>query len=418
MAIRKYLKHSQRLLQESQRKLEEIKEKIYALKAGEEQPMPTDRQEEPSGKNGSEKDISISLSFSSAIKATLGVLLTLGLAQGLDIIKKPIILFLVALFFSSALQPSVDWLEKRKIPRAAGVLIMYLLVIGVLTLLFSLLVPIVGEQIKSLGGSIKDMIVNVANGSTGNSWLAEKIRPVLSRLWENVDQEQLIGTLTNTLQTVGTQFTSFAGNAFGAVKTVFSGVMNVILVIIVTFFMTISSHSSSSFFHSLFPKKYSGYISAKSKEVSYRMGEWIQGQLILAFLMGLLTFTVFGLIGVKYALTLAMIAALAEFIPYLGPLVTLISASLIAVNQSPIMLLWVAIGYAFIQFVESNILVPLVMGRSVGMNPVVVMFSLLAGASLGNHFGGTGMGLVGMIISVPVANIVSIFVEDYTQKNK
>ena len=83
------------------------------------------------------------------------------------------------------------------------------------------------------------------------------------------------------------------------------------------------------------------------------------------------------------------------------------------------MFLWLIPAYAVMQFLEGNIMVPLIVGRSVGLNPIVVLFALLTGATIGIKLGGSfALGLVGMIIAVPVANIISIFVSEYTEKNK
>ena len=146
--------------------------------------------------------------------------------------------------------------------------------------------------------------------------------------------------------------------------------------------MVVSSKHTSNFFHSLFPHKYSAYISVKSKQISIRIGEWIRGQMLLAIVMGVLTFTIFKIIGINYALTLGMVSALAEFVPYLGPLITFGSATLIALNQDPVLMFWLIPAYAILQFLEGNILVPLIVGRSVGLNPIVVLFSLLSGATI------------------------------------
>jgi len=141
--------------------------------------------------------------------------------------------------------------------------------------------------------------------------------------------------------------------------------------------------------------------------------------MLLALCMGILVFIVFSIVGLDYALTLACVAAIAEFVPYLGPVVTFASAALIALNQNPVLVLWLIPIYAALQFVEGNIMVPLIVGKSVGLNPVIVIFSLLTGATLGAQLGGSAaLGLVGMIIAIPVANIVSIFVEEYIAKNK
>lgn len=297
---------------------------------------------------------------------------------------------------------------------------MYLVVLGIIVVIFTSLVPIIADQISSLALSIRDMILNLVSGENPDSWFIRKIQPLANQIWENVDQTQVLSSLTNTLKEVGSKLTDFAGNAIGAIFAIFNGLFNMMLVLIITFFMVLNKRHTTNFFQSLFPHRYSAYISEKTKQISIRIGEWIRGQLLLALSMAVLTFIIFKIIGLNYALTLSMVSALGEFIPYLGPLITFISAALIALNQDPVLVLWLIPAYAVIQFLEGNIMVPLIVGRSVGLNPIVVLFALLAGGTIGVKLGdgSIGLGLVGMIIAVPVANIIALFIEDYTEKKK
>ena len=406
-------------LKKSQKKINDLKKKLEQLKV-QEQKLEKEEKEFIKKVKQPEHEVKMILSIDSVVKATIAILLVFALVYVLGMIKSIIIIFLVALFLSAAFNPAVDRLQKYHIPRPLGIIIMYIIVLGIFVLMITSLVPIIAEQIGSLANSVKDIIYTIVNGEGAeDSWFISKIHPIANQIWDAVDQKQVMASLTTSLQEVASKLTNFAGNAIGAVFAIFNGLFNMLLVLIITFFMVVSSKHTSNFFHSLFPRKYSGYISAKSKQVSVRIGEWIRGQVLLALVMGVLSFIVFKTIGLNYALTLAMVSALAEFVPYLGPLITFVSAALIALNQDPILLLWLIPIYAILQFLEGNILIPLIVGRSVGLNPIVVLFALLSGATIGFSISGSiGLGLVGMIIAVPVANIVSMFVEEYTEKNK
>jgi len=365
------------------------------------------------------KEVRISLSIESVIKATIAIFLLVALVQVLGIIKGIIIIFLVALFLSAAIDPAVEKMAKYRIPRAAGVIILYILIVGIFVVTFSNLVPLIAKQIGQLALSLGSMIQNLIANPNADSWLMKQLQPYANQVWQNIDQAQIISQISTTLKGIASHLTSFAGNAIGAIFTIFNGIFNMMLVLTICFFMTVNSSNTSNFFHSLFPHKYSAYISLKGSQISLRIGQWIRGQLLLALSMGILTFLIFWAIGLNYALTLALLSALAEFIPYLGPIITFGSAALIALNQDPVMVLWLIPAYAVIQLLEGNVLAPLIVGKSVGLNPVVIIFALLAGATIGATVGGSfGLGLVGMIIAVPTANIISLFVEDYTDKNK
>lgn len=411
-------KSTKSFLKKSQQKITELKKKLERLK---QQEILLEKEEKEAAKKTKkpEHEVKVLLSVDSVVKSTIAILLVIGLVYVLGMIKGVIIIFLVALFLSATFNPAVDKFEKYHIPRPLGIIMMYILVLGIFLIMITSLVPIIAEQIGSLAFSARDMILNIANNKDPDSWLMAKIQPFIGQIWANVDQTQVISSLTNALKDIASKLTNIAGNAIGAVFTIFNGLFNMLLVLIITFFMVVSSKHTSNFFHSLFPHKYSAYISLKTKQISVRIGEWVRGQMLLALVMGLLSFIIFKIIGVHYALTLGMVSALGEFIPYLGPIITFVSASLIVLNQDPVLMIWLILGYAILQFTEGNILVPLIIGKSVGLNPIVVLFALLSGATIGFSISGSiGLGLVGMILAVPVANIISMFVEEYTEKNK
>ena len=417
MSKKKHKKHSS-FLEKSQKKINELRKKLQILSRKEEYLEEEEKVLLKKAK-AEAKELKIVLSVESVIKATIAIFLLIALVQVLGMIKSIIIIFLVALFLSATINPAVDRLTVYKIPRALGIIIIYILVIGVFVVMFSNLVPIIADQIGQLALSLRDMIQNLVTNPDPDSWFIKQLQPFAQQIWQNVDQAQLISQVSNTLKGIASQLTNFAGNAIGAIFTIFNGIFNLLLVLIITFFMVVNKQHTSNFFYSLFPHKYSAYISLKSKQISTRIGEWIRGQLLLAIAMGVLTFIVFSIIGLNYALTLALLSALAEFIPYLGPLITFLSAALIALNQDPILLLWLIPAYAAMQFLEGNVLVPLIVGRAVGLNPIIVIFALLSGATIGFKIGGSfGLGPVGMIIAVPIANIISLFVEEYTGKYK
>ncbi len=411
-------KKSLSFFQKSQKKINELKKTLQSLTM-QEKKLEKEGQTLVKTIKKPKQEVRVTLSIDSIVKATLAIFGLIALAYLLFYLKSIIIIFLVALFLSAAFNPAVDFLNKFKIPRPLGILIMFIIVLGVIILIFTSLVPVIASQVSDLAISIKGYIQNIVTGKSSDSWIIKRIQPMLNQVWQNVDQTQIINSLTSGLKELGSQLTNFAGNAIGAIFTIFNGLFNLILVLILTFFMVVNKKHSSDFFHSLFPHKYSGYISSKSKEISSRIGAWIRGQVLLALAMGILTFIIFSVIGLNYALTLAMVSALGEFLPYLGPFITFFSAALIALNQDPVLVLWLIPSYFVIQFLEGNIMVPLIVGRSVGLNPIIILFALLSGATLGAKLGGSmALGIIGMVIAVPIANIISIFVEDYTSSNK
>lgn len=136
-----------------------------------------------------------------------------------------------------------------------------------------------------------------------------------------------------------------------------------------------------------------------------KIGLWLRGQLILSFIIFLLIYVALSILGVKYALILALVAGMTEFVPYLGPILAAVPAIILVFAQSGfVMALFVAIIYYLVQLIENNIIVPKVMQKVVGLNPIVSIAVLMIGFNLG--------GVVGAILSIPVATAVSVFVKD------
>lgn len=405
-------------LKKPQQKIEELRKKLLELSRKE---AKAEQQEREIIKRSAvqQNEVRIAISVESVVKATLAIFILIAIVQLLGMIKGVIILFLVALFLAAALEPAVAKMAEYRIPRALGLILVYVIGVGIFVILFSSLVPIIAEQIGQLALSIRGMIENLMTNPVSNPWFQKHLQPFAFQLWQNIDQAQVISQISNTLSGIASHLTNFAGNAVGAIFSLFNGLFNMILVLTITFFMVANSDHTKNFFHSLFPHRYSTYISLKGEQISLQIGEWIRGQLIIALFTGILSFAVFGLIGLNYTLTLSLLSAITQLIPYLGPLITFCAAALIALNQSPIMLVWLIAGYFVIQFFISNILGPMVMGKSGGLNPVVVIFAMLSGATVGFELGGSfGMGVIGMILAVPAANIISLFVQDFTGKKQ
>ena len=348
--------------------------------------------------------MTVDLSINSVVKSTLAIMAILALAYFLYEIKSTIIIFFASLFLASVINPGVDFLQKYKIPRYIGVFITYFLVFAILIYIIVSMVPIILEQLSGIAETIGvKELSNIINEIQVliQSFLV-KYDDWITLIQEVLKEEKMIAVLKES---------------FGQLEGVFKGIMlffatiaNVVMVLFITFFIVIDKKNLHAFFISLFPSRHGTYLADKTHIIQSKIGDWIRGQLLLGITMGLITFIVFKILGIKYAMTLAFISAIAEFIPYVGPLITFALAGLIAINQGVVTFMWLCFGYIIIQAAEGNILVPLIMRKSVGMNPITVIVSMLVGWEF--------WGIPGMIIAIPLAKIVSIFIEDYRGRLK
>lgn len=352
----------------------------------------------------------VELSMGSVAKATMLIIFLYVIAQFLASIEQILILLFVALFLSAALDPAVDKLQEKKIPRALGVLLIYLAVFVFLFFFISQLIPLIGGQVGELAVKISEFVTNLtSNGKTDlpfeNQW-----RPFVDDFFKTVDKDTLIANVQKGLEYVAGQLTSIAGNTWTALTVVFNGLLNAFIVLVLTFFMVIEEDTSERFFRSLFPSKYSNYIVSKTSEIKDKVGNWLRGQIILSITMGMITGLGFAIMGVEYAATLGMLAAIAEFLPMIGPTITFLAGALIASNQSLWLVLGVAIWCIFMQILEGNVLIPVIMRKAVGLSPVIIIVAMLIGYQY--------LGVLGIVIALPTATVISIFIEDYTRKNK
>jgi predicted PurR-regulated permease PerM len=199
-----------------------------------------------------------------------------------------------------------------------------------------------------------------------------------------------------------------AGNAVGtvlvAISSVIGGVFGLITILILSFYLLIEAHTMFEYFVRFAPPARRGDLTVAAREMVNKVSAWLRAQFLLAGVMG--TFAAIGLwlMGVPYFYVIALIAAVGETIPIVGPVIGGITAVSVAITVSPKLALMVGLYFLVLHQLESNILVPKVMERNVGVSPVAVMVALLIGGAL--------WGLVGAILAIPTAAILSVVVEE------
>lgn len=329
-------------------------------------------------------------------------------------IREIILIFFVALLFAAALDPMVDAMERRKIPRWLGVLIVYTVLFFVIGLFVGNVIPLLATEIGDLALKIPDLLRNMAQGNISLPGFLEWTRPIITKIFEAVDLS-ILDNFPDLLSTFSTQLTDFGKNIISGIISIFNGLFNTLLVLILTFLMVWDEQSIDKFTLSLFPARYGKYISEKSSAIKEKIGQWLRGQVTLMVIVGLaigLGLFIVGLfIGpIRYATTLAMFAGLLEIVPYIGPVLAWLIALPIVANQSFLHVILVTIVFVIIQQLENNVIVPLVMKKAVGLNPILSIISMMVGFSL--------LGVLGMVLAIPVATSVSIFVKEYTEREK
>jgi predicted PurR-regulated permease PerM len=195
---------------------------------------------------------------------------------------------------------------------------------------------------------------------------------------------------------------------YEAVVSVFGGLVTAIGILVIAFYMTVEEDGIKNFIRAVTPVSYQPYIIHKLAQIQKRLSSWLWGQLLLMCFIGTLTGVALWILGVPYALVLGILAGLLEFIPIIGPTVAAVPAVFFAFSDyaaTPYKPFIVIVMFIVIQQVENQLLVPRVMKRAVGLNPIVVIVALLVGVKLG--------GFIGLVLAVPLVAIIDVFAGDF-----
>lgn len=309
------------------------------------------------------------------------------------LVRDILIILFLSVIIASTVSLFANTLEKKRIPRLIGVLLIYLGVIGALVLVFYFMVPSIIDEIKQLAVVLPDYYESVSKQIF-------KTTSGISPDYAKNAQDVLLG--------FGDQIKELTSGAFNIVSVLFGGVVASIAVVVISFYLSIQKKGVEDFLRLVTPHDQEEYVLDLWHRVEKKLGKWMQGQLILGLILGVSVFIGLTLIGVPYAILLGLIAGVFEIVPIAGPIFSAVLGVAVAFVVSPVLAFLTLIFYIIVQQVENHILVPILMQKTTGLNPVVVIVALLAGAKLG--------GVLGMLIAVPLATIVSELLDDFAKR--
>ncbi len=329
----------------------------------------------------------ITISTSTFFKA---VLIFLGL-WFLWFIRDIVAIFVVALLLSALIDPFADWFAKRRIPRGLSVLIVYTILLSIVSVILILFTPIVAKQSVQLISNVQEYYGD------------------LSESFGYLPAFSDAGTFGQNLQTSLESFqqgiSSSFGYIFSTVKGFLGSIAAFLIILVLTFYLVVEGDKVRTYFKNLAPVEYQPYISQLLEKMQNKIGAWLRGQLLLGLVVGVMVYIGLTLLGIKYALLLALIAGLFEIVPYIGPIMALIPALIIGFAQAPIDGVAVLVLYTLVQQVENNVLVPKIMQKVTGLNPIISIAALLIGIKVA--------GLVGAILSIPLATMLAVVLDDF-----
>ncbi len=322
-------------------------------------------------------------------KVILRVVAVLLALAFLWVVRDIVIVILLSLVLASAMEPMVDYLNRRKIPRSVSVLGAYVIVIAIIVLIVSLMAPLVAEQFKVLTQNLPQYTLEM-----------QARYPTIAAFFGDFDANAILHSFISSGAGADALFSRTVG--------LFNGLVALVSVLVISFYLVAADRGMKHFIHDLVPTAQQDVVMKLIAKIQHKMGLWVAGQLILSVFIFSLTFIGLSILGVKYALFLAIIAGLLEVVPYVGPFLSAIPAVFFAMVQSPALVVGVIILYVVIQKTEGYVLVPKVMEKTVGTSPLVVLLALLVGFKLA--------GVLGLLLAVPLAGAITVVIAELFQE--
>lgn len=314
------------------------------------------------------------------------------------VLRDTMLLILAAIVIASFVESGVRAFARFKIKRLLAVPIIYTIVIAVIFAVFYAFVPIIFRELSGL--------ISLISQYLPSSNLDTQSIEGASQFVTNISKNTSIPDLLSNIKSVASGFSQGATSIIGST---FGGVVNMILVLVMSFYLSIQEKGIQTFLRIITPAKHERYVIDLWVRTQRKIGLWFQGQLLLGAVVAAVTFVGLTLLGVQYALLIAILTGIAELIPF-GVVFAAIPAVLFAVIGGGVLLGFkVLIFYIILQQIENYVLSPIIVKRVVGIPPLIVLVAFLVGIKLA--------GFVGAILAIPIAVFVLEYLGD-VEKSK
>lgn len=352
----------------------------------------------------------ITITAGTIIKTIVILIVVFVLYKMLDLV----LVVLTAVVIASAVEPVINWFKRFKIKRLLAVLITYISIILIFSGLIYFFVPPVLDQASNLLNDAPKYLESITLWNP----LSEADKAV-----QNLSNTKIVDGSQTTTSAVGApsvlgdlinQFKDLTSNVsnhlVSIISNIFGGVFSFVLIIVLSFYLAVQEGGVEKFLKVVTPVKDEAYIVDLWKRSQKKIGHWMQGQLLLMILVGVLSYLGLMVLGVKNALLLAVLAGVMEIIPLFGPVISAIPAVLFGMQDGGATMGLLVIGlFLIIHQFENHLIYPLVVKKVVGVSPIIVILSLIIGAKL--------FGFLGIVLSVPVTSAFMEFLDDI-QKDK
>ena len=343
------------------------------------------------------KNIYVSISTNTLIKILLLGVLVFALFKLFNVVLLILIAIVVASFVESAVKKMKPFIKSRSL----SVFLIYIIAISAIVGLSSVFMPVFIEEMSSLVSSLSQYI---PNSSILNSFQPETIsgaKDIVSSISRNASLLDVVKNIQSLIASLSGGFMDIFGGAFG-------GVFNFFLIIIISFYLSITEKGIENFLRIITPSDSEKYIISLWQRTEHKIGLWVQGQMLLGLIIGILAYLGLTILGVKYALVLAILTAFCELVPF-GIFLAIVPVTLFGFLDGGVILALLSFGLYFIlhQF-ENYLIYPLIIKKVIGISPLVVILSIIIGAELA--------GFLGVILAIPAAVCLLEFLDDLEKK--
>ncbi len=337
------------------------------------------------------RNLHVSITTGTLVKT----IVVLMLSWLLFMLRDVVLIVLTAVVISSAVEPGVRFMTKRRLPRVVAVLVLYLVMFSLFFLLFYFFFPSLLKDFGTFAASLPQYLDTFTQSSAYTAYSSILGLPSSAEL----SGSDVLASFRGAFDL------GDASNTLNAASKIFGGLFSFVLIIVFSFYFAVVETGVDDFIRIVTPRSHRAYLQDLWKRSQHKIGLWMQGQLILGILIGVLVYLSLLIFQVPHALILAVITAFFELIPVFGPILAAMPAVMIGfVSGGPVLGITVVIIYVVIQQFENHLIYPQVVTRVVGVPPLLVILALIIGAELA--------GFLGVILSVPVAATLQEFVKD------
>jgi predicted PurR-regulated permease PerM len=317
------------------------------------------------------------------------ILIFLGVLALIISAKEALGVLLIAVFISLAINPAVSWLKKKGVHRILGTLIVFFFIFLLFLITIYFLIPVIATELQGFINQIDNLLSQFLG--------IEVPKTVIEGLSDSLNQ------ILGSLQAANVSIT-------GTISKIFNNIVLAITTLIISFYLSVEENGTETLIKKVLPRIYEGPVLKVFGRFKEKIRFWAIAQLGISLIVGTIVSVGLWIFGVKYPLVLGLLAAVFELVPLIGPILSGVVAFLIAIGDSFILGVYIGIFFILVQQLENNVLIPLIFKKSMKIHPVMVLVVLLAG--------GYAAGLIGVILSVPIALLAQEMINYFAEKKR